>query len=179
MTERHAFIVIIIIIVACLLMMISAAFMLSGDKDSEEPNKRTRSIPDREKAASRDGPVRPLEPISPSRPFSEKPLTTSGLRKKERSAEEYAAYVKEYLETRMHTTIRISGLRRYYSESRGIECVDFTYSIVSGVTPSEFKASLNDMDTALSNVSGQDTITFHTESGPDTLYRTIFYLKSD
>lgn len=89
--------------------------------------------------------------------------------------EKYARMTEDYVRSKFLIELKRVDLKKYYSERHGFECVDFTYRPASGVVPTMFRTHLNDVDTALSNVSGVDTITFAVDDTSGT-YRTTFYL---
>ena len=89
--------------------------------------------------------------------------------------EKYAKMTMEYARSKLGIELDRVSLKKYYSERHGFDCVDFTYRLPEGTATSQFKPHLNDVDTALTNVSGKDTITF--PMGNDTgVYKTTFYL---
>lgn len=89
--------------------------------------------------------------------------------------EKYAKMTIEYARSKLGIELERVSLKKYYSERHGFDCVDFTYRLPKGTATSQFKPHLNDVDTALTNVSGKDTITF--PMGNDTgVYKTTFYL---
>ena len=89
--------------------------------------------------------------------------------------EKYARMTEDYVRSKFGIELKRIDLKKYYSDRHGFDCVDFTYSPASGVLPAQFRMHLNDVDTALSNVSGVDTITFAVDNSTGT-YRTTFYL---
>lgn len=91
--------------------------------------------------------------------------------------EKYARMTEDYVRSKFMIELKRVDLKKYYSDRHGFECVDFTYRPASGVVPAMFRTHLNDVDTALSNVSGVDTITFAVDNTTGT-YRTTFYLGS-
>ncbi|MBQ9606069.1 MAG: hypothetical protein IJV16_02685 [Lachnospiraceae bacterium] len=88
--------------------------------------------------------------------------------------EKYAKMTEDYLRSKQDTEVKRAGLKKYFSDRHGFYCVDFTYKITEGMSPGQFKAQMNDLDTALSNVSGVDTITFAVDNA-NGVYRTTFY----
>ena len=90
--------------------------------------------------------------------------------------QKYAEITKSFLRSKYNAEIKVVGLKRYYSERHGFDCIDFSYRLDSGMTPAEFRQAMNHLDAALSNVSGVDTLTFAAGSSADGLYRTTFYL---
>ena len=90
--------------------------------------------------------------------------------------QKYAEITKSFLRSKYNAEIKVVGLKRYYSERHGFDCIDFSYRLDSGMTPAEFRQAMNHLDAALSNVSGVDTLTFAEGSSADGLYRTTFYL---
>lgn len=89
--------------------------------------------------------------------------------------EKYARMTMDYVRSQFGIELKRVELKKYFSDRHGFECVDFTYRPAEGVMPAQFRMGLNDMDTALSNVSGVDTISFAADSATGT-YRTTFYL---
>ncbi|MCR4786535.1 MAG: hypothetical protein K5847_07815 [Lachnospiraceae bacterium] len=90
--------------------------------------------------------------------------------------QKYAEITKSFLRSKYNAEIKVVGLKRYYSERHGFDCIDFSYRLDSGMTPAEFRQAMNHLDAALSNVSGVDTLTFAAGSSSNGLYRTTFYL---
>ena len=89
--------------------------------------------------------------------------------------EKYEKMTDEYSRSKLGTELKRVGLKKYYSKRHGSHCVDFSYRIISGMSPSQFRTHLNDVDTALSIVSGVDTITFAVDNNTG-VFRTTFYL---
>jgi hypothetical protein len=89
--------------------------------------------------------------------------------------EKYARMTEDYTLSKFDVRLKRNELKKYYSERHGFYCVDFTYTVPEDVSFAVFKGNLNDMDTALSNVSGVDTITFASD-GVKPVFRTTFYL---
>jgi hypothetical protein len=90
--------------------------------------------------------------------------------------QKYAEITKSFIRSNYASEIKVVGLKKYHSKRHGFDCIDFTYRLESGMTPAAFRQAMNHMDTALSNVSGVDTLTFAVDGSPDGLYRTTFYL---
>ncbi len=177
----RAVIIVICAIVICIVIMLLCLLIL---RDS--PSKRKKSKVGKSKKKTRRGTaaVRGVRAGSVSSPPSPTPGDTAmkGVPLIKAQPDEdllkYSNYVKSYLKTEYDTEISVVGLKKYYSERHGFDCVDFTYLVVSGMSPYEFKSVRNALDTAMTNVSGVNAITFPVEGSSENTYRTTFYLSS-
>ena len=170
MDNNNSVLIIGIIIFVIIVIMLLAAFMLlkgSGDKKRRKikirivKGKRSRGAAVASavaKAGSRKS-GKGLPSLSP--------MTDDGI-------EKYAKMTEEYVHSEFGIELKRLGLKKYYSDRHGFNCVDFTYKPADGAHPAQLKGHLNDLDTALSNVSGVDTISFVVDISTGT-YRTTFY----
>ncbi len=109
---------------------------------------------------------------------AKKPGKASGtvpLKLTDDGVEKYARMTEDYTLSKFDVRLERLELKKYYSERHGFYCVDFSYTVPQDISFAVFKGNLNDMDTALSNVSGVDTITFASD-GVKPSFRTTFYL---
>ncbi|MCR5746351.1 MAG: hypothetical protein K6G03_01410 [Lachnospiraceae bacterium] len=89
----------------------------------------------------------------------------------------YSEYVKNYLMTKYNATVIPQNYRRYHSDIHGMECAEFVYKLGKGLNPKVFKANMNSIDTAITNMAGTNAITFEVVGAEAGTYKTIFYLK--
>lgn len=156
----RAVIIVISAIVICIIIMLLCLLIL---RDSPSKGKKAKAIKSKKKTAPGDTAIKDV-PLLKAQP--------------DEDLLKYSNYVKSYLKTKHDTEIRVVGLKKYYSERHGFYCVDFTYLVVSGMSPYEFKSVRNALDTAMTNVSGVNAITFPVEGSSENTYRTTFYLSS-
>lgn len=177
------FIIIILMAVSALLLLKSGKNGTKGKKEKSgmrgkkmiKPEKNSRVV--RSSTSSSKKKQSPKPSVSAKKPQGRMPaLKAPGAAGSlgDDGIEKYALMTEDYIRTRFKTELRRVGLKKYYSERHGFDCVDFTYRPSTGVLPSEFRYHLNDVDTALSNVSGADTVTFAVDNDTGT-YRTTFY----
>ncbi len=174
----------IILFIIILLMIAGALLLLKGGKGTKKKKRTKRRVvrPDRKaenvKTAVTGGTVPAKAPVKA-------PVKASAAAKvpdpvplrapNDDGIEKYARMTEDYVRSKFDIELKRVDLKKYYSDRHGFDCVDFTYQPASGVIPAQFRTHLNDVDTALSNVSGVDTITFAVDNTTGT-YRTTFYL---
>ncbi len=181
MDSNNSIIIIGIVIFIIILLMIIAAFLLlkshkSGGKKKKAKIKvksRTKA-PVVKNASARKSPASVKAGSSVKKPEKtvSKPVPLKGAG--DEGIEKYARMTEDYARSKFGIELQRVDLKKYYSDRHGFDCVDFTYKPASGVLPADFRIHLNDVDTALSNVSGVDTITFAMYNATGT-YRTTFY----
>ncbi|MBQ7584042.1 MAG: hypothetical protein IJT24_05470 [Lachnospiraceae bacterium] len=198
MNNDNSVIIIGVIVFIIILLMLIGAFLLlrshkssgSGKKvrirkvkykvKSSAPAKRSSAAGNTGKAAAQKAPaaktaVRQASPgakqaAKPSKPS--RPVPLKGL---DEGIEKYARMTEDYVRSKHGIELKRLELKKYFSDRHGFDCVDFTYRPASGALPAQFRTHLNDMDTALTNVSGADTLSFAVDNATGT-YRTTFYL---
>ncbi len=194
----------VIIFIVILLMLIGALLLLKGGK-GRGPKKKVKlrkvkrtvkgstaskavsagSSPAKSTAKASSGKTAPGKAASGKAAPGRAPASPAGksgspgkpvpLKGPDEGIEKYARMTGDYIRTKYGIELKRIGLKKYYSERHGFECVDYTYMPSSGTFPAQFRTALNDMDTALTNVSGVDTISFAADAATGT-YRTTFYL---
>ncbi len=179
-----AVITVVSAIVICIIIMLLCLLIL---RNSPSKGKKTKGRRSKKKARRGTAAVRSTHAGSAPVPSSPAPsgdgdtaMMSVPLLKAQPDEDllKYSNYVKSYLKTEHDTEIRVVGLKKYYSERHGFDCVDFIYAVVSGMSPYEFKSVRNALDTAMTNVSGVNVITFPVEGSSENTYRTTFYLSS-
>ena len=182
MINTHTWIVAgVAVLILILLMLLAALFILKGGRGRKKRRKGggkkvkrkaessgVRNSVMRAARSKNDGEKVPRETLETVKPLSSGSLSDDGI-------EKYAKMTEEYAGSKLGAKLERAGLKKYFSNRHGFYCVDFTYRVLSGMSPSQFRTHLNDVDTALSNVSGVDTITFAVDNN-DGLFRTTFYL---
>ncbi len=182
---------ILLVISLCLNVILFCLLMLGGKPGKKSTKgktgrKRQGGSVNENKAASKS--VSPKVPKAASKtvPSSadtgkpeKKPRQTvkKPVSNKDTDIQKYVEYVKNYLKTEYDNNISPVGVKKYYSEIHGMECVDFTYRLAEGIDPKFFRSRMNAIDTALTNISGTNTITFQGEGADENTYKTVFYLK--
>ena len=200
MDNNNVFIIGIVVFIIILLMLIAAFLLLKGSKGSRGMKKVRIRVKRASKASSGKTAVKGNtvkkkssgnpggagvsgKAASQNKASAAKSGSVKGASQKmpqlrapgDEGIEKYARMTEEYVRSKFDIELKRVGLKKYYSDRHGFECVDFTYRPASGVIPAQFRTHLNDVDTALSNVSGVDTITFAVDNATGT-YRTTFYL---
>ena len=177
----RAVITVISATVICIIIMLLCLLILRGSPSKGKKSKVRKS---KNKTRRSTAAVKSVRAGSASSPSSPAPGDTAmkGVpllkAQPDKDLHKYSNYVKSYLKIKHDTEIRVVGLKKYYSERHGFDCVDFTYMVVSGMSPYEFKSVRNALDTAMTNVSGVNAITFPVEGSSENTYRTTFYLSS-
>ena len=185
MDNDNSVIIIGVIVFIVILLMLIAAFLLLKSKNGggrkktkhhavrHTVKKRATSAAAPAAKTTKKDPVKRAAVNVPKPGKSNKPIPLRGA--VDEGIEKYARMTEDYVRSKFGIELKRIDLKKYYSDRHGFDCVDFTYRPASGVMPAQFRTHLNDMDTALSNVSSVDTITFAVDNSTGT-YRTTFYL---
>ena len=192
MDNNNSVVIIGIVVFIIILLMLIAAFMLlrshSGVRKKKKIKTKIKTKKRSAAASARSGAVSSKVPVASISPAAGKNVQAKKAEKAVKTSkpvplkgtgdegiEKYARMTEDYVRSKFNIELKRVDLKKYYSERHGFDCVDFTYQPASGVIPAQFRTHLNDVDTALSNVSGVDTITFAVDNTTGT-YRTTFYL---
>ena len=172
---------VIIVFICIIIMLICLFFLLNGHSAGKRHTVNgsySKSLPDSPASAAGSKASRtPSTAHSADDDISVEGGALPPIRsQKDDDVQKYAEITKSFLRSKYNAKIKVVGLKRYYSERHGFDCIDFSYRLDSGMTPAEFRQAMNHLDAALSNVSGVDTLTFAAGSSADGLYRTTFYL---
>ena len=172
---------VIIVFICIIIMLLCLLFLLNGHSAGKRHTVNgsfSKSFPDSPASATGAKAHRaPSTVLSADDGISKEASKLPAIRSQtDDDMQKYAEITKSFLRSKYNAEIKVVGLKRYYSERHGFDCIDFSYRLDSGMTPAEFRQAMNHLDAALSNVSGVDTLTFAAGSSADGLYRTTFYL---
>lgn len=183
------FILILLLLIAVLLFLLGSRNKSSGRKKHGKKRKASHASGRKKAAAGNTAKAKASASLTSSKTgqagsggsASDAPkrsVKTAGpvpIKLSDDGIEKYARMTEDYTMSKFDVRLERLELKKYYSERHGFYCVDFSYTVPQDISFAEFKGNLNDMDTALSNVSGVDTITFASD-GVKPAFRTTFYL---
>ncbi len=180
MITNKAIVIALIAVLICILIMILCVLFLlghSGKRNGKSKTKKRKAKKRVVKKPSSGNASRPGRGSSSAGPKTESGNKLPALKAQtDDDMQKYAEITKSYLSSKYGAEIKVAGLKRYFSDRHGFDCIDFTYRLDTGMAPAAFRQAMNQLDTALSNVSGVDTLTFPVDGSAEGLYRTTFYL---